>query len=209
MESVTAVASATAALPHKRCPRCGETKSLSDFHACRRKKDGRQPRCKACACALRAQWRDRQGQLPENKAAARERTKKWREQNPERWRASNKKWCEANAERQRDGVRRFRVRNPNYERDRYAASPGLCAAYAAARRARVIKATPPWANQEAIFAFYEKAKRHTVETGVPHHVDHIIPLRGKNVCGLHVETNLQILTGSENSRKGNRFVAAA
>lgn len=64
---------------------------------------------------------------------------------------------------------------------------------------------PPWANGAAIRAIYAEAKRLTRETGIQHHVDHIIPLQGERVTGLHVETNLQILTGSENSRKRNRF----
>jgi hypothetical protein len=69
------------------------------------------------------------------------------------------------------------------------------------------QATPAWANRSAIQAIYREAARITKETGVPHHVDHIVPLRGKDVCGLHVENNLQILTAIENSRKGARHRA--
>lgn len=42
--------------------------------------------------------------------------------------------------------------------------------------------------------------------GEPWHVDHVIPLRGKKVSGLHVHTNLQLLPGVENVRKNNRFI---
>jgi 5-methylcytosine-specific restriction endonuclease McrA len=59
-------------------------------------------------------------------------------------------------------------------------------------------ATPEWADKKAIKAIYGEAKA----AGLT--VDHVIPLRGTNVCGLHVETNMQLLTKRENSRKGNR-----
>ena len=67
------------------------------------------------------------------------------------------------------------------------------------------KRAPAWRDREAIAAFYAEARRLTAETGVHHAVDHILPLRGKLVCGLHVEFNLQILTRLANSQKGNRF----
>jgi 5-methylcytosine-specific restriction endonuclease McrA len=52
---------------------------------------------------------------------------------------------------------------------------------------------------------YDKAKRLTELIGVPHQVDHIVPLQGKNVSGLHVPENLQILTRYENISKSNKF----
>ena len=68
---------------------------------------------------------------------------------------------------------------------------------------------PAWANKKAIRAVYLKCQRLTKETGIPHHVDHIIPLNGKNVSGLHIETNLQIITAAANLRKRNDLVEAA
>lgn len=72
------------------------------------------------------------------------------------------------------------------------------------RRARKLQATPNWANDAAILAVYEECQRISTETGVIHHVDHIVPLISKVVCGLHCESNLEVLTGFENMRKGNR-----
>lgn len=80
------------------------------------------------------------------------------------------------------------------------------AAYHMARYIRKTQATPAWASQSEILVKYEEAKQRTADTGTLHHVDHIIPLNGKNVCGLHVEYNLQILTQTENVRKSNKYV---
>lgn len=77
-------------------------------------------------------------------------------------------------------------------------------AASARRHAAKLKRTPPWADQAAIKAIYAEASKMTQETGVEHHVDHIYPLQGKKVSGLHVHTNLQVLVGVENMRKGNR-----
>jgi hypothetical protein len=73
------------------------------------------------------------------------------------------------------------------------------------RRAAKIQRTPPWADLDAMRAIYAEATRLSIETGIPHHVDHEIPLQGEFVSGLHVHNNLQILTASENSRKRNRY----
>lgn len=77
--------------------------------------------------------------------------------------------------------------------------------YGGNARAKTLNRMPSWANKKAIRAFYAEARRLTAETGVLHHVDHKIPLVGREVSGLHVENNLQVLTHQENSRKHNHF----
>lgn len=71
------------------------------------------------------------------------------------------------------------------------------------RRTREVK----WASHSAILAVYAKAKELTAATGIRHEVDHVIPLQGKNVSGLHVETNLRVLTREQNRRKSRSFAA--
>lgn len=68
-----------------------------------------------------------------------------------------------------------------------------------------IKATPPWADFVAIKAIYAEAQHRADTTGVPHEVDHEIPLQHPNICGLHVATNLVIRTAKQNSAKSNRW----
>ena len=74
----------------------------------------------------------------------------------------------------------------------------------AARRAQKIHAQVAWADLEKIKNIYTMAS-HLRNGGQNVHVDHIVPLRGKTVCGLHVEYNLQILPARENIRKNNKL----
>ena len=79
----------------------------------------------------------------------------------------------------------------------------------ALRRATKLKATPSWLTKEhkkQINNIYKKCLNITKQTGISHNVDHIVPLKGKKVCGLHVPWNLQILTATENNSKNNRLV---
>lgn len=77
----------------------------------------------------------------------------------------------------------------------------------AIRQAQKLNATPRWLSDEQlaeINALYARSSQMTRETGVVHHVDHIVPLRGKTVCGLHVPWNLQVITAAENLQKSNK-----
>lgn len=88
-------------------------------------------------------------------------------------------------------------------------SPVTNHAHEARRRARKRQAMPIWADQVRIKQIYCEAKRRIKETGESWHVDHIIPLAGKRVCGLHVPENLQIIPGPDNMKKSNKFDANA
>lgn len=76
----------------------------------------------------------------------------------------------------------------------------------ALRRARILQRTPRWANKSAIRAVYERAALISMQTGIPHQVDHDVPLVCEYASGLHVEHNLQILTAADNASKSNRFI---
>ena len=120
----------------------------------------------------------------------------YRKANPDKIKALNDSWQAANPEKYLGISRAWKLRNPAHRR-----------AKAAERRAIKLQRTPAWltdAHLSAIKAIYAEATEKTVATGVCWHVDHIVPLLGENVSGLHVPWNLQVITGSENMRKGNR-----
>ena len=84
-------------------------------------------------------------------------------------------------------------------------NPDAVTAQVARRRASQLQATPAWADTKAIRAVYKEAKLLQAVDGISRHVDHIVPLRGKKVSGLHVENNLQILKAKDNQVKSNYY----
>lgn len=78
----------------------------------------------------------------------------------------------------------------------------------ARRRASKLQATPSWLSESQLLAIkckYALATMFTKCSGVSYVVDHIVPLRGKTVCGLHVSWNLQVITATENLKKSNKL----
>src|SRR5256885_974184 len=79
-------------------------------------------------------------------------------------------------------------------RDRYyAKKPHVFRARDAKRRAKLVLATPSWADAAEIRAKYAEAARLTTESGIRHEVDHYFPLKGRRVSGLHVHFNLRVI----------------
>jgi flagellar biosynthesis GTPase FlhF len=118
----------------------------------------------------------------EVKVAARKRSKDWKEKNPEKKKQMDKDWRANNVDKKRS--------------------------YQAFRRAKVKEATPPWLTKEhryQIALIYKEALRLSKETGVMYHVDHIVPLAGREVSGLHVPWNLQAIPAVDNHRKSNKL----
>lgn len=108
--------------------------------------------------------------------------------------AKKRAYWAANRDRMAEAARAWRARNRHVIRE-------LCA-----RRKKAVKrAIPAWANMAAVREVYREAVRLTRETGVLHHVDHIVPLQGRHVCGLHVENNLRAIPWRENVAKKNRY----
>lgn len=122
------------------------------------------------------------------------RYKRWLERNPEgRTRRSSSR-------RKSSRLRSSRWRKNNKDRARY---------LDAKRRAAKLNASPKWLSieqLEEVYDFYIIARMFQYYTGLEYHVDHIVPLQGKLVCGLHVPWNLQILEARENIAKNNKFV---
>ena len=158
--------------------------------------------CPECA---RVSWKNYSNK---NKEKKKKYHKEWYKKNKKQKNAANKTWQQNNKERQKNYQKEWYRINKDKRRavgkkweqnnkDKVNASK-------AKRRALEKQAIPTWANLRAIRSLYRKAIELTKTTGVKHEVDHIYPLQSKYMCGLHVETNLQILTKAENSAKSNR-----
>ncbi len=162
----------------KTCNCCGVEKPFSDFHKKAASRDGHRSKCKSCIVE------ESKGYYLRNKSTVDLNNKNWRKENP-------------------DSVKTIAKRA-----QRKQVKSGKNAHKIAKRRASKLQATPSWLSekdQKQIKLIYTACSNVTERTGKPHHVDHIVPLQGENVCGLHVPWNLAIIPASMNLSKSNKF----
>ncbi len=130
-----------------------------------------------------------------NKEKIKDQKNKWVSKNKEHVQNYHKKWVDDNPVSRKEHSKTYRQKESSKSNSLYHANK---------RRADKINATPKWTDLGKVKILYEKAKWLESLTGLKYHVDHIIPLKGKNVCGLHIWENLQILEASLNCSKGNK-----
>lgn len=139
----------------------------------------------------------KQGRSPRCKSCGIQISSQWYRNNKDRKRIYDAKRRAEKWHLYREASKRFRINNPSAKN-----------ADTQTRRAFMRGAFPKWANAFFIKEIYALAALRTRTCGQRWVVDHIIPLRGKHVCGLHVENNLQVILETENRKKRNIFVVA-
>jgi transposase len=162
---------------YKYCSKCSTPKSLEDYSIDNNRWDLKSVYCSSCVNKVSYEWNTA------NPDKRKEITKNYQESNREVFRRAGKKY-----------------RLNNLDKD---------AAKTAKRRAAKLSATPSWLSNtqlEEIQTYYTLAKELEVKTGIKYHVDHIVPLQGENVCGLHVPWNLQVISAEDNIRKHNKWL---
>ena len=148
------------------------------------------------------------------RAKQREARKAWKARNAEKYteaenarRRAKYAVDEAYAQKQRDRAtatyraapEKTKTRNKAYVAANRSAVTTYFREYNWVKRRRLSRATPAWADLGAIREFYRATRAVGME------VDHVVPLAGEHVCGLHVLNNLQMLSRSENASKGNSY----
>ena len=121
----------------------------------------------------------------------------------------NQKYYELNKEKISKYYKINKTEILTQQREYYNINKDKSNAKVAKRRASKIYATPDWLTQnhkDQIRELYEIAQAFKLYTGEEYHVDHIIPLKGKDVCGLHVPWNLQVIPAKENLSKSNKLL---
>ena len=177
----------------KTCSKCGEDKPLTDFHKHKQTKSGYKSRCKVCNTAAATSYRNANIEKVRAKGRARYIVKPRKlPQTLAEVRAKDAEYRRNNKTKIKAARKKWKLENKDWG-----------ASNAADRRARKLNATPIWIDREVVKSIYTKAHIRGL------HVDHIIPLRSQTVCGLHWESNLQLLHPLENFRKGNSYLEDA
>jgi hypothetical protein len=174
------------------CLKCLQTKPFSAFHVKKDRARGYQSHCKECAVQTNREFRDK------NRDRINIRSR-------ELYREDPNKRVQGVLSARKNHYKNFQ----DYQKSWRQENPDKVKAHDAVKRASRLKRVPDWlspAQKEVITTFYWLAQDLETTTGQIYHVDHIVPLLGKTVCGLHVPWNLQILPSDLNLKKNNKFV---
>lgn len=175
----------------KTCSRCNEQKHRDQFPKKARNKDGLAAHCKECQKV----WNKRY--YEENREKELDRHKAYRAEFGDKIRDWGFKYRADKLDKIRENSAAWRKSNPE----------GV-AYHTAKSRATKRNATPDWLTEDQsseIKAMYRLAKKFETVFNTKYHVDHIVPLRGKDICGLHVPWNLQLLEAGMNVKKSNYY----
>ena len=174
----------------KTCSICNVTKATSEFYSRPESEDGFRNNCKKChTSAAKQRYR-------KNKDAKIKYAREYRKLAPERVRQSKAAYYKKNKQK-------INKKNAEYMQN----NRHIKAEITARRKARKLNATPHWLTKEdleIIKWIYQARDCYSKAKGVLYHVDHIVPLQGKDVCGLHVWWNMQLLPAEQNLSKGNK-----
>jgi len=117
-----------------------------------------------------------------------------------------KEWATKNKDRRLEIVKASRAKTDTWKnyRNKWKSLNGQ----SAERRAKQTERTPHWVDKDELFLIreaYSLCRLREMQTGIKWHVDHIVPLRGKHVSGLHTIMNLQVIPAVINLHKSNKM----
>ena len=190
------------------CTKCKQEKVAEDFYANKRMKSGLNSFCIVCHKANNIARKRITRQQPEFKAKELEYKKQYRARTVEQRKVYMKKWHSTNVEAQTEYRKEYREANPTYFSMYAKKNKSKLNAKTRARQASKIQRTPSWVDSEELWVIkevYALAELRTKVFGFSWHVDHIVPLQGEIVSGLHTIANLQVIPAIDNIRKHNRF----
>lgn len=194
----------------KTCNKCFEEKSLESYHKDKNSPDGKRYTCKECASIAGKAYTKTFSEEKRQELAKRQR--RYRKEDPARFKEYEKNKRERHSEKIKERNKAWRLRNKEYikKKNKEWRDNNLSHILEsnARRKAKRIRATPAWLSDsqiEEMRDIYQTAKDLEWLNEEPLHVDHIVPIQGKDVCGLHVPWNLQILTASKNLSKGVKY----